>query len=120
MAEDVTVPEAPGLPRVASKAPLLTVLLYPPNASHPTAASRRHQQARAPLAPWVGTSGRAWPGPCRRKSPREAAPGVTGAAPPPRSQIDGYSGEDVSWHAHPCSPGAAASFTGGGGALGKG
>lgn len=87
MAEDVMVPEAPGLPRVASKAPLLTVLLYPPNASHPTAASRRHQQARAPLAPWVGTSGRAWPGPCRRKSPREAAPGVTGAAPPlhPRS-----------------------------------
>lgn len=83
MAEDVMVPEAPGLPRVASKAPLLTVLLYPPNASHPTAASRRHQQARAPLAPWVGTSGRAWPGPCRRKSPREAAPGVTGAAPPP-------------------------------------
>lgn len=119
MAEDVTVPEAPGLPRVASKAPLLTVLLYPPNASHPTAASRRHQQARAPLAPWVGTSGRAWPGPCRRKSPREAAPGVTGAAPPDHRSM-GVAVRMCPGTLTPARLGLLLPSPGEGGALGKG
>lgn len=82
MAEDVTVPEAPGLPRVASKAPLLTVLPYPLNAPHPTAASRRHQQARAP---WPrGSAPPAVPGPAHAvRSPRERLHRASQGQPPP-------------------------------------